>query len=175
MNIFLIGYMGSGKSTTGKILAKKLNMKFIDLDDIIERDEKKTIEDLFVKEGEIKFREIEHNYLKKTIKDKNIVLSLGGGTPCYYNNMELIKKNGISVYLKMSAGGLYNRLINSKKSRPLIKKMKNKDLKEFIESTLTDRKKYYEQADCIINAINLKIKQLINLVSQNQKKQTPNH
>ena len=175
MNIFLIGYMGSGKSTTGKILAKKLNMKFIDLDDIIERDEKKTIEDLFVKEGEIKFREIEHNYLKKTIKDKNIVLSLGGGTPCYYNNMELIKKNGISVYLKMSAGSLYNRLINSKKSRPLIKKMKNKDLKEFIESTLTDRKKYYEQADCIINAINLKIKQLINLVSQNQKKQTPNH
>ena len=158
--------MGSGKSTAGKLLAKKLDMKFIDLDEVIENGEKKTIEEIFEKNGEKKFREIEHHYLKKIIHGNILVLSLGGGTPCYYQNMALIKKNGTSVYLKMSAGGLFNRLVNSKKGRPLIKNRTDKDLRAFIETSLAERKKYYEQADYIVNAINLDIEQLIKSLKQ---------
>src|SRR5437660_384427 len=101
MKIFLMGYMGSGKSAVGKCLAKKLNFYFIDFDDYVEKEAGKSVSEIFSNGGEKKFRELENKYLKKLLHINNAVVSLGGGTPCFYNNMELIKKNGISVYFEM--------------------------------------------------------------------------
>src|ERR1051325_4222519 len=106
MKIFLMGYMGSGKSTIGKLLASKLHLNFTDFDDYIETWEKKTVADIFENEGEDKFRQLEHIYLKEIILKDNTVISLGGGTPCFNNNIEIINKNGISVFIEMDAAAL---------------------------------------------------------------------
>lgn len=161
MNIFLLGYMGSGKSTTGRLLAKKLGMSFVDLDDLIEKSEEITIEGFFEEQGEEKFRELEHRRLKHVIENKNTVIALGGGTPCYHNNMELIKKSGISVYLQMPASALMNRLMNARVVRPLIKNKTEKDLLTYIEGSLLYREKFYLQADKTVNALNLNVEMLI--------------
>lgn len=150
MRVFLIGYMGSGKSTIGKILARKLKMHFIDLDHYIETKEQKTIADIFNTEGEKKFRALEKKYLQDIITNNNTVISLGGGTPCFNNNMEIIKRNGISIYIKMTPDALVKRLINTKKKRPLIHKMSEPELKSFIETNLQKRDLFYSQSQHII-------------------------
>lgn len=161
MNIFLMGFMGSGKSTSGKVLAKKLNMAFVDLDELIENAEQTSIDSIFEAQGEEKFRELELNYLKKSFSFQNTVTALGGGTPCYHDNIKSIKKNGISVYLKMPAAAIVNRLSNAKTSRPLIKNKTQDELAAYIKKTLGEREKYYEQANYTINALNLNIDELI--------------
>jgi|ERR1051326_9169529 shikimate kinase len=150
MKIFLLGYMGSGKSTIGKELAEKLKMDFIDFDTYIETKEKKSVSEIFEKEGEEKFRELEKKHLNEIIKKDNAVISLGGGTPCFNNNIETINKNGISIYLQMSVNALVKRLINAKRKRPLIKEMNEVDLKFFIATNLEKRISFYNQAKYII-------------------------
>lgn len=161
MKLFLIGYMGSGKSTAGKKLAAKLGLGFLDLDEYIEKEYGKTIAEIFETEGEERFRELEHLYLKKVMEMDNIVLSLGGGTPCFYNHMEMINNNGISIYFKMSADALANRLMNAKKERPLIKNMSASELKEFITSSLEKRETFYLQAQYKVKAKDLNIDELV--------------
>ena len=146
MKVFLIGYMGSGKSTIGKKLAEKLKLNFIDLDGFIETESRKTISEIFESEGEEKFRSLEQKYLAEIIKKDNAVISLGGGTPCFHDNMELINKNGISVYIEMSVDTLVKRLIKARKKRPLIQGMNEVDLKKFVEANLERRLPYYTQA-----------------------------
>lgn len=160
MKLFLIGYMGSGKSTAGKKLAAKLGLSFLDLDEYIEKEYGKTINGIFESEGEERFRELEHLYLKNVMAMDNIVLSLGGGTPCFYNHMELINKNGISVYFKMSVDTLANRLRNAKKDRPLIRDMSEEELKSFITASLEKREAFYLQAHYKVKAKNLDIDEL---------------
>lgn len=160
MKIFLLGYMGSGKSTAGKKLASKLGMDFLDLDEHIEKEYGKTIPEIFDSEGEEKFRELEHLYLQKAILLDNIVISLGGGTPCYYNNIEIINNNGLSVYFKMSVETLANRLVNAKKKRPLIQDMTEVDLKHFIETNLSKREYFYAQAHYKVKAKDLNVDEL---------------
>lgn len=160
MKIFLIGYMGSGKSSVGKKLAAKLGMDFIDLDDHIEEAYGKTIPAIFEEEGEDRFRELEHLYLKNLVPKDNLVISLGGGTPCFYNNIELINNNGISVYLKMSVDALAHRLINAKKKRPLIQDMSEVDLKFFIENNLSKREPFYLQAHYKVKAKDMDVEEL---------------
>ena len=142
--------MGSGKSTIGKELAEKLKMDFIDFDTYIETKEKKSVSEIFEKEGEEKFRELEKKHLNEIIKKDNAVISLGGGTPCFNNNIETINKNGISIYLQMSVNALVKRLINAKRKRPLIKEMNEVDLKFFIATNLEKRISFYNQAKYII-------------------------
>src|SRR5688500_7926474 len=101
MKVFLIGFMGSGKSTVGKKLAQKMTLDFIDLDAYIEKQRQKTISYFFENFGEEKFREIERDALAELLEKDNVVISTGGGTPCFFDNMEKIKKNGISVYIEM--------------------------------------------------------------------------
>ncbi|MEK6616439.1 MAG: shikimate kinase, partial [Bacteroidota bacterium] len=138
MKIFLIGYMGSGKSTVGKRLAEKLSRKeetnfdFIDFDKHIEKGTGKTITEIFASDGEEKFRMLEYEYLKKLLNKENSVISLGGGTPCFHNTIQLINKNGISVYLEMSLNALVARLSKAKNKRPLIRDLNEVDLKYFI-------------------------------------------
>ncbi len=148
MKIVLLGYMASGKSSIGKLLSKSLNINFIDLDDYIIEKEKKSISSIFKEKGEIYFRRIEHQYLKEIIENySNFILSLGGGTPCYANNMENINDKSInSIYLQANIPTLVNRLIKEKSDRPLIASLEDKQLPEFVAKHLFERRFYYEQA-----------------------------
>lgn len=142
--------MGCGKSTIGKSLAKTLRYKFIDLDDEIEKAAKTTISKIFESKGESHFRELESNVLKTTLaKDGNIVLALGGGTPCYNNNMKLVEMFG-SFYIRCGVEVLTKRLKKEKNHRPVIANQKGSELKKFIKGKLDERRKYYNQATHIL-------------------------
>ncbi len=161
MRIVLVGYMGSGKSTVGKKLASKLRFSFYDTDQIIEEQYKISIYNFFEKYEEDVFRKIEYDVLKNILIHNNAVISTGGGTPCFRNNMDIINKNSYSVYIKMHIDSIETRLINSKKSRPLLKDISQTNLKAFIEKQLLEREKYYNQANLIIKGEKLDINYLI--------------
>ncbi len=150
MNIVLMGYMGSGKSLIGKELAKKLNFKYLDLDDFIEVNEKKSISNIFKEKGEIYFRKKESQYLKEVLETYNkSIISLGGGTPCFAGNLEILKQESItSIYLHTSIDALTKRLLKELGKRPLISHLQKKeDLKDFISKHLFERSFYYNQGD----------------------------
>ncbi|MCL4150468.1 UNVERIFIED_CONTAM: hypothetical protein GTU68_001839 [Idotea baltica] len=140
--------MGSGKTTIGKILAKDLNIKFLDLDDYIEKSEGKTIATIFSVKGEIYFRKKEFEYLNEVLSsDEDFVLSTGGGTPCYGNNMNAILSASPNVfYIRVSITELVSRLSSQKESRPLIKNSSLEELPEFIGKHLFERSFYYNNA-----------------------------
>lgn len=166
MRIYLIGFMGSGKSSIGSELAHKLGLIFIDLDDVIEKTSGRKISDIFKIDGESGFREIEHKCLKKTFLNDNIVVATGGGTPCSNNNMELINRHGISIYIKLNPGILASRLFSDKGTRPLIKNFTNKnELQKFIEVCLEKREKFYLQSKFIIEGKNISAKKIIEAIS----------
>lgn len=150
MRIFLIGYMGSGKSMVGKELAQKLNLHFIDMDDYIEERNCKSIPQIFADDGEEGFRKMEQKALHELSEFENVVIATGGGAPCFFDNMEVIKHSGRSIYLKATARIIAERLIESKVERPLIKGKTEQELILFIDQTLNKREKWYEQADVII-------------------------
>ena len=158
MIVVLIGYMASGKSTIGKMLAEKLNYNFIDLDDYIEASESKSVSQIFETKGEIYFRKQETYYLKELLKSKNnIVLSFGGGTPCFGDNMDAVlnSKNTTSVYLRTSIGALVERLKIEKSKRPLIAHIETDELLiEFIGKHLFERAQYYNKANMVISTDN---------------------
>ncbi|WP_185858704.1 shikimate kinase [Blattabacterium cuenoti] len=147
MKITLIGYMGSGKTSIGKILSKKLNLYFYDLDDILSERKKDSIYNLFHKKGEFYFRKIEHTMLKKFLKNKNkYVLSVGGGTPCFYNNIDLLNKYSLTFYLKANSYILFKRLFLEKSTRPLISHLSKYELFRFIMKHLSKRTYFYEKS-----------------------------
>jgi len=148
-NIYLIGFMGSGKSYTGKLLAKEMNIYFLDLDQFIEESCNLSIPEIFKNFGEEGFRERESFYLRKTADFKNTLISCGGGTPCFNENMKWIKENGISIYLKTDKNLLFSRLKEQKEDRPLISKMTDIDLKNYIGSKIKEREKFYILADYV--------------------------
>ena len=156
--------MGSGKSTIGKLLAKKLKWGFIDLDQYIEKRTGKKITKIFEKHGEIKFREIEHKCLKRLLNKDKLVIALGGGTPCFYNNIDLINKNGTLVYLKVNVDILAERLLKDKRKRPLIRNLNETQLKYFIKKALKKRVSVYKQADFYINIKNQNVKDIIDKI-----------
>ncbi|NAS11967.1 shikimate kinase [Poritiphilus flavus] len=145
MKIVLVGYMGSGKTTVGQLLAEKLNMDFLDLDDYIETQLNTKIPDIFKEKGEIFFRKAEHQYLQEVLEKQDaLVLATGGGTPCYSGNMDLINSKTENVfYLKLSIPGLIERLYKEKEHRPLIKHLADEDLPEFIGKHLFERSPFY--------------------------------
>jgi len=165
MNIFLVGYMASGKTTVGKELAKKINFQFIDLDQYIENKEDMSVPEIFETRGEIYFRKIETKYLIELIaNDNKSVISLGGGTPCYGNNLELLLNadNALSVYLKATLNELVKRLYKDKDNRPLIAHLKTEEaLMEFVGKHLFERNNYYSQASKIILIDNKTINQIV--------------
>jgi shikimate kinase len=157
MKIYIIGYMGSGKSTLGKKLSRAINYSFIDLDNLIEECAHYSIETIFKRFDETVFRKLEKEALYSTLSMSNTVISTGGGTVSYDRNMEWIKKNGLSIYLKLSPKSLQTRLLASKKKRPLIKSKKEDELLQFIENHLAEREIYYTQADIVVKGENLNI------------------
>lgn len=146
--IILLGYMGSGKSTVGKLLSKSINYNSLDLDKLIETEQGLSINKIFNQHGELYFRKLEHQILIETLKrDDNCIISLGGGTPCYSNNMELFNnENTITIYLNCSVDELFERLNYNKSKRPLIANMDDTELKEYIAKHLFERSFYYNQA-----------------------------
>ncbi|GAB0155783.1 shikimate kinase [Chryseobacterium sp. Alg-005] len=152
MIISLVGYMGSGKSHVSKILSEKLNFKLIDLDKEISKRNKLTIPEIFEKKGEIYFRKLEREVLEEILAtQENIILSLGGGTPVYYNNMEIINHNSKSVFLKASVASLTERLSKQKEKRPLIANISDENLPEFIAKHLFERNEFYNKAQFSVN------------------------
>lgn len=155
MKIFLLGYMGSGKTTVGNMLSSDMELQFYDLDEEIEKEEGKKISELFSEKGEVYFRKKERKTLEDVLNsEKELLVSLGGGTPCYGNNMEIIKANpeNKTVYLKYSIPYILERLWNERSSRPMISHLDDKEkLEEFIRKHLFERGFYYNQSDIIIN------------------------
>jgi shikimate kinase len=164
--VYIIGFMGSGKTTAGKKLASLLGWQFIDLDSEIEELTGKTIPELFEKYGELYFRNIESEILKNIKSQMNVVISTGGGTPCHCNNMEFMLDTGLTIYLKLTPGQLKSRLFESKTERPLIKNIDATDLLSFIEERLSSREKYYNQAKIQIDGFDINSTSLQSLVKK---------
>ena len=163
MKIILLGYMSSGKSTVGKKLSQRLYIPFIDLDSYIEKKEKSSVKDIFKEKGEIFFRLLEHKYLKELIaSNKKFVLSLGGGTPCYSNNMEYLTKNSdiISIYLHASILTIVNRL-KYNKNRPLITGIKENKLSDFVSKHLFERSFFYNKATYKVSVDNKTVEKIV--------------
>ncbi len=154
MIISLLGYMGCGKTHISKRLSRELNYNFIDLDTAISWKNKLSIPDIFKQKGEIFFRQQERAVLEEILAThKDVILSLGGGTPAYYNNMEVINQNSVSFYLQTSVQILTERLLRQKHKRPLIARIPDEDLPEFIAKHLFERIPFYSKAQFTINTL----------------------
>lgn len=150
MKIFITGFMGSGKTSIGLKLAGKCAARFIDMDDMIESRSGKTITEIFRSQGEVVFRQTEKEVLDEIVRSsENLVVATGGGTPCFFGNMEVMNQNGATVYIKVSPDMLFDRLRNEVQSRPLL--AMQKDLKEYIAASLAERESFYQKAQVIID------------------------
>lgn len=149
--IYLIGFMASGKTTVGKLLAKKLELDFIDLDSFIEKRFFKSVSQIFQDEGEERFREIEQNALREISDFENVIIATGGGTPCFFDNMKLMNQIGTTFYLYFDELSLIKRLeLTNKKKRPLIANLSKEQLIQYIQKTLPKREVFYNQSNYII-------------------------
>jgi len=164
MRIYLLGFMGCGKTSLGKRLAQKLEFDFFDIDHAITGNTGLTVPEIFSQYGEEKFREMEKDALRSTATLNNVVVATGGGTPCNQENMDFIKNNGISVYLRMGASSLAHRIVYSKKKRPLLDHLAGEELLAEIEDRLSAREPYYMQADCIVRGESAKPGHIISLI-----------
>ena len=144
--IILIGYMGAGKTTVGKALSKELNIPFYDLDWYIESRMRKTVAQIFAEKGEEGFRMIEHNMLHEVAEFEDVIISCGGGTPCFFDNMDYLNQQGQVVYLKASPEVLYKHLLMGKVERPLLKGKSPEELIIFIKEQLDKREPFYTKA-----------------------------
>ncbi|MBK7854822.1 MAG: shikimate kinase [Bacteroidetes bacterium] len=165
MLIYLIGFSGAGKTTTGKQLASKLKFNFIDTDSFIEEKTGKSVNEIFDIDGEIRFRELEKKAIEETANYKNTVVATGGGLPCFNNVMHLMNDNGVTVYLKVNTGILFKRLLKEKKSRPLIKNLTDVEVMEFITYHIQLREGYYNQSKIKFNANEMPVKKIDELVA----------
>ncbi len=146
LRIILLGYMGAGKTTVGHALAKELGIPFYDLDWYIESRMRKKVSQIFAEKGEEGFRKIEHNMLHEVAEFENVVMSCGGGTPCFFDNMEYMNQQAETVYLKARTDVLYDHLRMGRTERPLIKGKSPEELKAFIEQQIALREPFYSQA-----------------------------
>ena len=152
IRIFLTGYMGAGKTTLGKAFARKLNLPFVDLDWYMEERFHKTVGELFVERGEAGFRELEKNMLHEVGAFEDVVISTGGGAPCFFDNMDFMNRNGKTVFLNVHPDVLFRRLGVAKQQRPILQGKQDDELKEFIIRALEKRTPFYSQAQYVFNA-----------------------
>ncbi len=162
MNITLLGYMTSGKTSIGKLIQKELNYTWIDLDLEIEKKEKLEINKIFETKGEIYFRKIEREVLLELLNKNNNIISLGGGTPCYYNNIDEINEFSTSFYLNTSIFELVNRIKLFKNNRPLVKTKTEEELTEYVAKHLFERIPFYNKANHIIKTDNKSFEEIAN-------------
>ncbi len=171
--IILIGYMGSGKTTVGRSLAKKLGMQFYDLDWYIESRRRKTVAQIFAERGEEGFREIERYMLHEVAEFEDVIISCGGGTPCFFDNMDYLNQQGDVVWLKADPEVLYKHLLMGKTERPLLKGKSPEELMAFIRGQLEQREPYYAKARHVVDVslmdtyekINITVSRIIDMIS----------
>ena len=152
IRIFLTGYMGAGKTTLGKAFARKLNLPFVDLDWYMEERFHKTVGELFVERGEAGFRELEKNMLHEVGAFEDVVISTGGGAPCFFDNMDFMNRNGKTVFLNVHPDVLFRRLRVAKQQRPILQGKQDDELKEFMIRALEKRTPFCSQAQYVFNA-----------------------
>ena len=170
--IILIGYMGAGKTTVGKALAKELRMPFYDLDWYIESRMHKTVKAIFDEHGEAGFRKIEHNMLHEVAEFEDIIISCGGGTPCFFDNIDYMNRQGETVYLKATPEVLYGHLKMGKTIRPLLLNKTADEVQVFIREQLAQREPYYSRAKHVLDVnllddykkIKISVEQLRNML-----------
>jgi shikimate kinase len=165
MKIFLIGFMGSGKTYWGRQLSKKLKLPLFDLDDKIVEQENIPISQIFSEKGEEYFRLLEKDVLYLlTESHESFVMACGGGTPCFFNNIDYLKKNGTVVWINSSIDNLYKRLLKEKDQRPLLRDIPNDQLKPYIIRKFSSRKIYYQQADIILNEDDITLETIVDKI-----------
>jgi shikimate kinase len=167
--VYIIGFMGSGKTTTGQKLAGLLGWGFTDLDKCIEQDTGMTIPEIFSIHGETWFRKVEAKVLRNLQPLQKAVVSTGGGTPCYGDNMDFMLETGLTVYLKLTPGQLKSRLSGTSEERPLLKDLDDEGLLRFIEDKLTFREKWYNRAVLSFNGFDTDVRMIYSQVSSHLK------
>jgi len=165
MRVYLIGYMGCGKSTLGRRFSKYLGVQFVDMDDYIEERNYKTIPQIFAEEGETEFRKKERKALEELSEFTDIVIATGGGAPCFFDNIDLMNKTGKTIYLNIHPAILADRLLSSKTDRPLIKGKSREELVAFIDETLHKRNEFYLQAKYQITEPDFNLNELKKMIS----------
>lgn len=168
--IFLIGYMGAGKTTVGKDLSKRLGLSFIDLDCYIEGRYLRTVSQLFAEKGEDAFREIERKMLHEVAMFEDVLISTGGGAPCFFDNMKFMNESGTTVYLQVSVEELAKRLEICKHTRPILQGHSGDSLVAFIAENLEKRNPYYTQASIVFDAEKMLTETDVNEISTALKK-----
>ncbi len=159
--------MGCGKSTLGKQLARRLEFEFIDLDKSIEQGEGHELFDIFNKQGEAYFRGLEKKYLRETTMNlDDVVIAVGGGTPCFYDNMSFMNQHGVTVYLRMDSASLAYRIFHGKGKRPLVEGKSELELKAFVKQHLAEREDMYLEAAIKVDALGFDAKKLDDLANR---------
>lgn len=161
MKIYLIGYKNSGKSTTGRKLAKKLGLTFVDLDELIEKFDGRTVPEIFSQDGEDAFRIKEQQALHQTESLDQAVISTGGGVPRFFDNMQFMNRGGITIYLKLDEETLVGRLKNATRSRPIVQGKTTEELHEYVHNLLKNFEHYYLSAHYVVDAKNTAPEELI--------------
>lgn len=165
MRVYLIGYMGCGKSRLGRLLSEHLGLQFVDMDDYIEERNCKTVPQIFADHGEDGFRQRERKALEELAEFTDIIIATGGGAPCFYDNIDLMNKTGKTVFLNIDPAILADRLMSSKTERPLIKGKSRDELVAFIDETLKKRMQFYSQAQFEITEPDFDLDVLHNMIS----------
>ena len=171
MRIYLIGYMASGKSNLGQLVAERMGYAFTDTDYLFEERFRISVYDFFEKYDEEGFRKIERSLLTETASCDNTVISTGGGTPCYFDNMQVILDSGLSVYLRWDVKPLAERLRQVRRKRPLLKDVPSGELEQWVESHLREREKFYNRANLIVDAERLHIDRFLELIRTESDRQ----
>lgn len=166
MRIFLVGYMGSGKTTLGEKLAYLLKYQFIDLDKFIQEQEGRTINQIFEEDGAEYFRKLERVYLHRIIDFEDVVISSGGGTPCFFDNMDQMNEYGQTIYINLHPKVLISRLLSSDDTRPLLAGKSENEMLDFVFQQLREREVFYKQAKNIISGYNLTARKLLEYCSE---------
>ena len=164
--IFLIGFMGSGKTTHGRKLAAHLKVGFIDLDEVFEKQNEMAIANYFAVFGEEKFRQKESELLKNTVYPENAVVSTGGGLPCFFDNLDWMKQHGTTIYLQVPPKVIASRLNNAKTERPLLQQKTGEELLQYITEKLTEREPTYLKAQAVANGVGITPQKLVGLIEQ---------
>jgi shikimate kinase len=165
MKIFLIGFMGSGKTHWGQVLSQKLGIPFFDLDEQVSSHAGKSIPEIFATEGEEHFRLQEKDLLHIiTESHDSFVMACGGGSPCFFNNIEYMNQAGITIWINTPLDTLFQRLTGEKEKRPLIRELSDEQLRSFIIRKFADRRIYYEQAEIMVDEEPLQLEKLIETI-----------
>ena len=166
MRVFLVGYMGVGKTTIGKKVSSRLGLKFVDLDRVISSEVSMSIPQIVDSKGEEYFRLLERKALEKVSKMQNVLVATGGGAPCFFDNIKLINQSGVSVFLKLDEKSLVKRLNFNQNTRPLLKGKSPSELADFVKSHYASRLPFYSQCDLDYNTLSMDQKSLDDLASK---------